>query len=360
MKIIILTDHFGHGGAERVASLITNGLSSNKENEVHVCVFNDLNNYQVNKERIYFHLLTNKEKSHSYNAWLKIKNLTKIIKEENIDVIYTFGPIMASYAYIAKRLSGVKNIKFIASERNDPRKEPIEKWKKSIRNFCYNRADILVCQTPMAAELLQKQYGIKTKIVIIPNPITPNLPTWTGENSKEIITAARLTEQKNLPMLIDAFTLVIKKHPEYKLIIYGEGELRQQLEQKITHMNLQDSIFLPGFAKDIHHIMKNSYMYVSSSDYEGISNSMLEALGIGLPCICTNCPVGGASMFIDNGINGILTHVGNTYEMAGAIIKLIENKDIAKLYSNNSMKINQLLTLKSITEKWISLTKTNS
>lgn len=356
MKIVILTDHFGHGGAERVASLIANGLSSIKKNEVHVCVFEDINNYQVKKERIYFHLLTNKEKSHLFNAWLKIKNLANIIKKEKIDVIYSFGPIMASYAYIAKQLSGVKNIKLIASERNDPRKEPTEKWKKVIRNFCYNRANILVCQTPIAVELLQKLYGIKTRIKIIPNPITPNLPTWTGKNSKEIITAARLTEQKNLPMLIDAFSVVIKKYPEYKLIIYGEGELRQSLEKKIIQMNLQNSISLPGFTKDIHQIMKNAFMYVSSSDYEGISNSMLEALGIGLPCICTDCPVGGASMFIKNEVNGLLTPVGNTQELATAMIKLIENKDFANKISSNSREINKRLTLEAITKQWIDLT----
>lgn len=355
MRIIILTDHFGQGGAERVASLIVNGLSTITENKIHVCVFENINNYKVEINRVNFHLLANKEKSHLSNAWLKIKNLANIIKEEKIDIIYSFGPIMASYAYMAKQLSRRKNIKLIASERNDPRKEPTKKWKQIIRNFCYNRSDILVCQTPMAAELLRNLYNIRTKIVIIPNPITPNLPNWTGENSKEIITAARLTKQKNLPMLIDAFSSVLERHPEYKLIIYGEGELRQSLEQKIARMNLQSSISLPGFAKDIHHIMQNAYIYVSSSDYEGISNSMLEALGIGLPCICTDCPVGGASMFIKNGKNGLLTQVGNTHELAEAIINLIENKNLAKSISSNSKKINQLIALESITNKWINL-----
>lgn len=356
MKIIILTDHFGHGGAERVASLIVDGLSSIKENEVHVCIFEDINNYKIENEHICFHLLTDKNKSHLFNAWLKIKNLANIIKKEKIDIIYSFGPIMASYAYLAKLLSRVKNIKLIDSERNDPRKEPIEKWKKIVRNFCYNHADILVCQTPMAVELLQNLYGIKTKIVIIPNPITPNLPIWNGESSKEIITAARLTEQKNLPMLIDAFSLVNKKYPEYKLFIYGEGELLQALESKVSQMNLQNSVLFPGFAKNIHQIMQNAYMYVSSSDYEGISNSMLEALGIGLPCICTDCPVGGASMFIENKVNGLLTHIGNTHELAEAMIYLIENKKLAKIISSNARKINKSITLEAITKQWVNLT----
>lgn len=357
MKAIVLTDHFGNGGAERVASLIINGIAKDINNEVHVCVFEDLNNYNMAKERVIFHLLADTHKTHFQNAWLKIKRLAHVIKTIKPDVIYSFGPIMAGYVYFAKKLSGYSKLRVIDSERNDPRFEPVENWKKKIRNFCYNRADLLVCQTPMAVELLEKMYGVKTKKVIIPNPITSNLPTWNGIDSKEIITAARLTEQKNLPLLIDAFTQIHAEYPDYHLTIYGEGELRNELESYISQKNMSNSISLPGFAKDIHAIMSKAYMYVSSSDYEGISNSMLEAMGIGLPCVCTDCPVGGASMVIKNGISGLLTHVGNKEELYSAIKSLIEDKELAKQISESSQYVNTKFSLGKITTKWIQLIK---
>jgi len=356
MKAIILTDHFGQGGAERVASLIVNGLSAIKGNEVHVCVFEDVNNYNMQKERVVFHLLTDSSKGHLANAWLKIRNLANVMKREKADVIFSFGPIMASYVYLAKCLSGMKNLRVVDSERNDPRKEPVENWKKKVRNFCYNRADILVCQTPMAVELLRDLYGVKTKTVIIPNPITPGLPVWKGENSKEIITAARLTEQKNLPMLIDAFEKLHNDYPEFHLTIYGEGELREYLTNYVSDKGLTEVVSLSGFAKDVHVIMANAYMYVSSSDYEGISNSMLESLGIGLPCVCTDCPVGGAAMVIENGVSGILTHVGNTEELYEGMKSLIKNKNLAFHISESSKYVNTEFSLEKITSKWIQLT----
>lgn len=355
MKAIVLTDHFGNGGAERVASLIVNGLSAIEGNEVHVCVFEDSNNYNMQKDRIVFHLLTDSKRGHLTNAWLKIRNLANVIKQTKADVIFSFGPIMAGYVYLAKKLSGCKSLKVIDSERNDPRKEPVEDWKKKVRNYCYNRSDILVCQTQMAVDLLRNQYGVRTKAVIIPNPITPNLPEWNGQHSKDIITAARLTEQKNLPMLINAFEKLHHDFPEYRLIIYGEGELREALTSMIKDKNMSNNILLPGFAKNIHEVMKNSFMYVSSSDYEGISNSMLESLGIGLPIVCTDCPVGGARMYINDGENGLLTPVGDKDALYRAMKRMIEEDGLATKCSVASRAINQLLTLEKITSKWIEL-----
>ena len=213
---------------------------------------------------------------------------------------------------------------------------PKEDWKKKVRNFCYNRADILVCQTPLAVELLEKQYGVNCRKVIIPNPISANLPSWKGEESKEIITAARLTEQKNLPLLIDAFAKLNVEHPDYHLTIYGEGEQRHFLSQYIEKKELVDYVSMPGFATDIHSIMSNAYMYVSSSDYEGISNSMLEAMGIGLPCVCTDCPVGGAAMVIKNGVSGILTKVGSVEDLYKGMKTLVDDKELHKKISKSN------------------------
>lgn len=357
MKAIVLTDHFGHGGAERVASLVINGLSADDSNEVHVCVFENVNNYNMPTERVFLHLLADPQKGHLVNAFLKIKNLAKVIKEVNADVIYSFGPIMAGYVFFAKCLSGVKTLKVVDSERNDPRYEPVANWKKKVRNFCYNRADVLVCQTPMAEELLREKYGVKTRIVIISNPITPNLPKWHGENSKEIITAARLTEQKNMPLLIDAFERLHKEFPEYCLTLYGEGDLRNFLIDYIRKKNLSDCVSLPGFSKDIHSVMASAYMYVSSSDYEGISNSMLESMGIGLPCVCTDCPVGGAGLCIENGRSGILTKVGDVDGLYEGMKSLIVNPTLAKSVSLASRYVNESFTLDKITTKWMNLFK---
>ena len=120
---------------------------------------------------------------------------------------------------------------------------------------------------------------------------------------------------------------------------------------------MTNHITMPGFSKEIHKAMVHSYMYVSSSDYEGISNSMLEALGIGIPTICTDCPVGGANMFINNGGNGLLVPVGDDEALFQAMRRMIEDKEFAMKCSQNSKLINEKIKIDHIAEQWINLIK---
>ena len=96
-------------------------------------------------------------------------------------------------------------------------------------------------------------------------------------------------------------------------------------------------------------------MYVNSSDYEGMSNAMLEAMAIGMPVICTDCPIGGANAVIRNGENGILTEVGNAKEMSQAMKKIAGNKELADMLSKNAAKIRSEMSLANTAKKWMEL-----
>ena len=93
-------------------------------------------------------------------------------------------------------------------------------------------------------------------------------------------------------------------------------------------------------------------MFVLASDYEGISNAMLEALASGIPCICTDCPVGGARMIIKDHENGILVPVGDKVSLAKAMVELIENPLLADKLSENALLIREKLSAKKIAETW--------
>lgn len=89
-------------------------------------------------------------------------------------------------------------------------------------------------------------------------------------------------------MLIQAFAEISPQNPDYQLIIYGEGPLRQELESLISNLHLDNKIFLPGFKKNIHELISDAEIFVLPSDYEGLSNALLEAMCMGIPCISTN------------------------------------------------------------------------
>ena len=103
--------------------------------------------------------------------------------------------------------------------------------------------------------------------------------------------------------------------------------------------------------------MVKATMYISSSDYEGMSNSMLEALAMGIPSICTDCPIGGARMVIQNNENGILVPIKNTEKMTEAMLKIVEDEQFAKKLSKNSRKLREYLNVQYIGKQWEGLMK---
>ena len=96
-------------------------------------------------------------------------------------------------------------------------------------------------------------------------------------------------------------------------------------------------------------------MYVSSSDYEGISNSMLEAMAIGMPVVCTDCPIGGAKATIKDGENGLLVPIKDADALYMGMKKVIEDKALADKLSHNAAKLRDELSLDKITDRWIEL-----
>lgn len=276
-----------------------------------------------------------------------IFELHQILKRERFETVIALGDYAAMYVLLA--CFGVK-VKKIVSERNDPNREPGNKAFRQLRDILYKGVDILVCQTNDAASYFE---GIVEKRVVIHNPISANLPQYDGiQREKRIVNFCRIDEQKNLPMLIDAFGEFSKKHYEYRMEIYGDGPLKEQIMAYIAQKGLAASIVLHGYCRDIHEKIKNVAMFVSSSDFEGMSNSMLEALAIGIPTICTDCPIGGAREIIESGENGILVPVNDRTAMADAMCFFAENPEEAERMAENGMKIRETLCKDTICCKW--------
>ena len=215
-------------------------------------------------------------------------------------------------------------------------------------------ADNIVFQTKFAKSCYPLK--IQRKSCIIPNPISPDLPNvYEGLRKKVIVAAGRLSEEKNFSMLISAFYEVSKIHKDYKLIIYGRGHMLGELKLLRKKLNLEEKVKFPGYVDNLMERIKNAAIYVSSSDFEGISNSMLEALAMGIPSICTDCPVGGAAMVIENNKNGILIPAGDVTALRDAMLKMIEDSEFANLLSIEAVKVRQKYDVSKICKRWIDI-----
>jgi glycosyltransferase involved in cell wall biosynthesis len=148
------------------------------------------------------------------------------------------------------------------------------------------------------------------------------------DDVKIIGTIGRLCLEKGQEFLINAMPMIKKHFPDTKLIIVGEGELRDLLEELVDKLNLNNSVFLPGFRDDIPLILNSFDIFVLPSLTEGMPNSLIEAMACALPCIVSNIP--SCSELIEEGINGLLVEKENSTMIADNVNYLLQNSEIAK------------------------------
>ncbi len=280
-----------------------------------------------------------------------------IIWTRNFLKKYKNRPILAflqpTNQIVLKSSEGLNNPIFI-SERSDPLRYFKTRYANYFINYYYSKITNIIFQTPYARDCYPD--FIKKKSVIIPNPVSETLPISLGKKKIRkpiIVNYCRLTPEKNLNLLIDAFSIFINNHSQYYLEIIGDGPLKEDLKQYIQQKGLEDKVQLLSYQKNVHDRIKDYAMFVSSSDWEGLSNSMLESMAMGIPTICTDCGGGGARFVINNNINGLLVPIKDKYALSNAMSKIADDIELANKLSNEAIKIRTNFALSTIIEKWI-------
>lgn len=345
-RIAIVAHGLSNGGAERVATILANNLYALNYKVLYISAYTNDRVYNLAEGIDYICIKKRKGKISRFIS--RTIEIDSAIQRYNCDTVISF-------IFKELLLSSIKgNIPLVFSLRNDPAKVTKSFVNRVLCNFTYSRAKAIVFQTPGARDFFKQK--IKDKGFVIGNPITPNLPFWNESNcDKTIVTACRLTEQKNIPMLIHGFAVFSKNHSDYSLWIYGQGELKNKLISISKELGVGDKVHFPGYAENIHEIMTHSSIFALTSDYEGLSNSMLEALAIGVPTVCTDCPPGGPSLYINDHCNGILVPVRDHLALANAFSEIASDIELAKRLSKNSVLIRNELSEDRIIKMWESL-----
>lgn len=284
----------------------------------------------------------------------EIKALRNKLKTEPETTVIAFLQPTIPIVVLAAR--GLPN-RIIISERGDPKRIVKSRYGYKFIEKYYNRADAVVFQTEDAKNTYPPD--ISKKGYVIFNPINENLPEpYFGERNKNITTFCRISWEKNLFMMLDAFVQVLKQFPEYRLRIIGNAVNNNEminLKNYVNKLSLSKHVDFIPFNANVHASIIKDAMYVNSSDHEGMSNAMLEAMAIGMPVVCTDCPIGGARAVIKHCENGMLTKVGDSKDFAENIISVLSDEELSNKLSFNASKIRNDLSLEKITEQWMEL-----
>lgn len=358
MKVLFCIDSLTKGGAERVICNLSNYLI--EHNDVSIVTLNTCTpEYLIDKKIELASLENNKtiiyenEKNNVIKKVLlmmkRIRLMKKQIKKINPDIIISFLPYTSFITLLANKKL---NKKVIVSVRNDPKIEYESKIYNFLMKKLYPKANGFVFQTKDAKKYFDEIFDFDYEI--IPNPINPDFvcKPFNGKRKMEIVNVGRLYHQKNQKLLIEAFSKIADKYPNYKLIIYGEGIERNNLQHQINELNLTNKVILYGNVSDIKEKIYESSLFVLSSNFEGMPNALMEAMALGLPVISTDCPCGGPKFLIKNNESGILVPINDVEKMANAMDKILSDNKLAKKISKNANKIGEQLSPNIINKKW--------
>ncbi len=222
------------------------------------------------------------------------------------------------------------------------------------RKWALKNADIVVAPSFGVSDDLVESYGLdRNKIRVIYNPISlekcfhdalenNDILNSIPLNKKIILGIGRLYGQKDFQTLIDAFSRV-KNNKDTILVILGEGKDREKLETLVSLNNLEEQVLLPGFVSNPFPFLKRAKVFVLSSLYEGLPNSLIQALVFQKQIVATNCPSGPFEMLF-GGKFGYLVNIGDVEEMSlglekglnGQLNVLPINK-VSELYNSNDV-----------------------
>lgn len=345
-KIVFVIPDMPGGGTERVVALLANEYAG-RGIGVSILLFAGHQTAYALAEGVEVVSLGEPSGGSVRERAARVRRMREYYRQNKGCCIWAFSVMGAVFSAVAVgRHSG--GYGFLVSERNDP-----DRYEHPhIRNFFYRWADRIVCQTQDAADAFPG--AIRKKAQVIPNPVEiGKMRPWPGEREKRVVAVGRLEPQKNHKLLLHAFSAFHALHPEYTLELYGRGTLETELLRLAAELEIDECVIFRGFSGKVREEIRGAAMYVLSSDYEGISNSMLEAMLLGIPVIATDCPCGGSRTYIKDRVNGLLVPVGDETALADAMKCLAEDKQLGSRLGREAQKLKEELSVGKIADRFL-------
>ena len=341
-----MTSTLHAGGSERVMSLLANTFAQKGYEVEIVCINKHLVFYPIDeKVKVWFA----EDEVKSLSILKKVLWLRNHIKNDRPDVVIAF--MLEVYCVTLASLIGV-SVPVISSERIDP--HFFGRAKGLLRWLLLRRTTHLVVQTVRIKDFYSAK--LQSRTTIIPNPVTDKVfslkPTL---KQKRIIAVGRLAYQKNYPMMFRAFAKVHHDFPDWQLVVYGNGPQKDEIRGVIERLGMEGHIILAGKSDHVVEEMNKSSLFVMSSDYEGMSNALLEAVCVGLPVISTD--VSGARDLITEGVNGYIVPVGNERALTLALSSMLSSPEKMDEMGRQSKALAPRFREEQIVGQWEELIK---
>lgn len=357
-RLVLVISRFSSGGAQRVLSILANAWAAKGWHITLLTLDHGLEPpfYDLHPAVRYRPLGLERDSStviHGmWNNLNRLRTLRQAIVQSTPQAVISFidkPNILTLLATLGLR------VPVIVSERIDPAHHPIGSAWNGLRSWVYPLCTCLVIQSQSALSYFSPM--IQRRARVIPNPVlfppegepTPQLAN--GASAKTVIAVGRLSEQKGFDLLLEAFAQVAPQHPEWSLVIWGEGAQRPHLERLRDDRGLQGRVSFPGLTRQPFEEMRQADLFVLSSRYEGFPNVLCEAMACGLPVISFDCPSGPREIVTDD-IDGVLVPPGDVAALATAMARLMASELTRKRLAIQARRVTDRFDLAHVLEMW--------
>jgi glycosyltransferase involved in cell wall biosynthesis len=305
MKIALVISSLGAGGAERVMITLANHLAA-RGWDVTLLTFAPPGTrpYYAVDERVRLRemdVVASARRLRSLRQSLRrIFVLRRALRAIGPDLVISFLAKINIITILATR--GL-DARLIVSERNNPERQVVNPVWRWLRHRLYGVADCLV--TPSRGVLNSLPAAVRARGQVIPKPVDlPHSPPRRPD-SHTLVAVGRMEDQKGFDLLLPAFARIAGNHPDWRLVIWGEGSERRRLEALREGLGLADRVSLPGLTERPGQWVNDTTLFVLSSRFESFGNVITEAMAAGLPIVVTDCPWGPGEI-VQHGVDGWL------------------------------------------------------
>jgi GalNAc-alpha-(1->4)-GalNAc-alpha-(1->3)-diNAcBac-PP-undecaprenol alpha-1,4-N-acetyl-D-galactosaminyltransferase len=357
MKIVLLLSSLGSGGAERVACTLCNSWVTHANSVTIVSTFSGVSKiFYTFSDGVQVVSLNDTLNNYSVSGKRYLKRLfglRKLIRDQQPDVVISFLPNVNIAALLATAFSGHP---CIICERSDPSAQPIGWFWRLACQVLYRFSDAVCVQTQAVSISIRNVYSGLKRVAVVSNPLPPDLHKWEANQPKSgrksMLSLGRLAPEKRVDLIIDSFANLVNKHLDWDLHIYGEGPLAESLSLQIANLSLQERIFLHCATDQPWKTMADSDAFVMASRYEGFPNALLEAMGIGLACVSTDCPSGPREIS-RNGKDALLVEVDDRVGLELALNRLMSDDVLRRTLGMQAREsVSERYSLSNVLKSW--------
>lgn len=335
--IVFVTGSLSSGGLEKIVANLANFYASKKTKVVIVCLLSDgsdtFQKIDPSIEVNYFYSNKKKKRIKMFNTISWVKYLKSIFEYYSPSIVVAMSLKIASLCSMAKR---DKKIRLVMREMSDP--------KSKARSSLSNHICFIICKHKVNGVIFQTEWEqscypryLRNKGIVIPNPVSVSGVTRDGINNS-IVSMGRIDNfTKRHDLLIKAFSMICNDYKNIILEFYGEGPDLNNNIILCKELGIENRVVFHKPVLNVLDCIRNSKCFVLCSDFEGLSNALIESVLIGIPSISTNW--NGVEDIIKNNVSGIIIDRNNEVQLVQALKRVLDDDVLAEQLSKNGQKL---------------------